>query len=101
MAAQHWAAGKDWKTGVFEVWPEHWETVEVFMATVSQWRVVAGLGSLTYLGLDYQALPAVLKLMGIKKKNHQRIFWGLQEMERAARPLLNATKETKPARRKK
>ncbi len=52
----------------------------MFFALSTQWRV--GMGGLT--GLDYNALPALFSLLGIKKKSRRELFFGLREMERAA-----------------
>lgn len=43
----------------FEVWPENWDAVQVFMACSTQWRS-APMGGVT--GLDYTAVMSVMSL---------------------------------------
>lgn len=63
-----------------EVWPDNWQTLEVFADLMSQWNV----GMNGVIGLRYEALPLVLKLHGIKRKRQRELFDGLRVMERAA-----------------
>lgn len=46
----------------FVVWAECWESVELFGACATQWRVLP-MGGL--LGLDYSAVRAVLQMRGV------------------------------------
>jgi hypothetical protein len=62
------------------VWPDNVDTVNVFIAASTQWRV--GMGGAT--GLDYAALPAIMKFVGIPKKRQSEVFEGIRLMERAA-----------------
>lgn len=71
----------------FEVWPDNWATVEVFLCCATQWRVVAGMGGLLYQGLDYPAVESVLRLLKIEDVGD--IFNGLRVMEKAAGEVLN------------
>ena len=60
-----------------EVWPENESAVDVYMAMRTQWRVSqAGV-----IGLDYTPLPAVLKLVGIPKKERSEVFESIRLME--------------------
>ncbi len=68
----------------FEVWEENWETLEVFQALDTQWRITGGLAGSRVQGIDYMAIPATLALMGVKKRNRKRVFKGLRIMERGA-----------------
>ena len=68
------------------VYPENWQTVQVFFALRTQWN--QGMGGCT--GLRYEAIPLVEKRLGVKKKRHAEIFHGLQIMEAEA---LNAWRE--------
>ncbi len=63
-----------------EVWPDDVETVNTFIAMETQWRI--GMSGPT--GLDYAALPAVLKMMDIGRKRHAYVFEGLRVMEEQA-----------------
>jgi hypothetical protein len=62
------------------VFPDNWQPYQIFVDLLTQWRV--GPSGIT--GLDYQALPVVLKIRGIKKREHGEIFDCIQIMERAA-----------------
>jgi len=44
-----------------EVWPSHWHALMIFLAMSTQWRVIAGLRSLIYQGLDYSSLPIIIE----------------------------------------
>ena len=81
--AREWvgAAGET-APAIFEVWQENWETVEVFQALDTQWRIVGGLAGSRVRGIDYVAIPATLALLGVKKRDRKRVFKGLRIMER-------------------
>lgn len=63
----------------FEVYPENWETVLVFLALQTQWRC-GPMGGLQ--GLDYPAVEVVLRLRQVSEP--AALFERLQGMERAA-----------------
>lgn len=65
---------------VIDVWPENWLPMQVFLSMRTQWRV--GMGGPT--GLDYGALPSVLDIQGVKRKERQEVFLAVQTMEQAA-----------------
>jgi hypothetical protein len=71
------------------VWPEHVEAVELFCALATQWRVAVGFGGVMFLGLDYAALEAVMRLRGVRPKDRARLFGQLRVMEAAAAAVLN------------
>jgi hypothetical protein len=71
----------------FEVFQENWETVQVFLRLNTQWRYLAGYSQATCLGLDYNSMDFVFKILGIKKR--REVFDGLQIMEAAALDLIN------------
>lgn len=70
-----------------EVWPDNWQTLEVFADMLSQWNV-GGMGGV--IGLRYEALPLVFRMHGIKRERQREIFEGLRVMERAAVQQLNS-----------
>lgn len=78
---------------VFCVWPEHVEAVELFCALATQWRVAAGFGGVMFLGLDYQAVEAAMRLRGVKPRDRARLFAQLRVMEAAALPELNRRRD--------
>lgn len=62
------------------VWDINWSAFNLFLALATQWRV--GMGGAT--GLDYAVIPAVAKMLGIKKKELNAMFHDLQVMENEA-----------------
>jgi hypothetical protein len=63
-----------------EIWPDNLETVNVFIAMMTQWRT--GYAGAT--GLDYAALPSVMQFCGVARKARADVFDGLRVMESAA-----------------
>jgi hypothetical protein len=63
-----------------EVWPDNAETIGVFISMGTQWRM--GMSGTT--GLDYNALPAVMRLCGVPSGNRSEVFEGVRMMEDAA-----------------
>jgi len=61
----------------FEVWPENWPVIVLFLAVNTQWRV-GGMGGL--IGLDYPAVDVVINRLDLKVD--AECFAGLQIMER-------------------
>lgn len=68
-----------------EVWPDNWQTMQVFADLMSQWNV----GMNGVIGLRYEALPLVLELHGIAAEQKREVFDGLRVMERAAITEIN------------
>ncbi len=64
----------------FEVWPENWLPLSVFLSLNTQWRIAPN-GKRS--GLDYAVLPVTLRLMGVARKEWGEIFPALQIMEAA------------------
>lgn len=63
----------------FVVEPENWPAVLLFLSLSSQWRV-GGMGD--FLGLDYAAVEAVMRIKQVRGKS--AVFDDLQIMERSA-----------------
>jgi hypothetical protein len=63
----------------FDVLPENWPTVMMWLRVQTQWRV-AGLGGA--IGLDYTAVEAAMRMLRVP--NRAEVFDGLQVMELAA-----------------
>lgn len=66
-----------------------WQSVEVFLALGSQWRVASTMGGLLWQGIDYLAIEPYLRLSGIRKKHWQRLFADLQIMQAEAASAIN------------
>ena len=67
----------------FEVWPENWSAVEMFMRVQTQWRAAMN----GVIGLDYTALAWLLTLYEVK--DQRSLLEDLQVMEAAALAILN------------
>jgi hypothetical protein len=63
-----------------EIWSDNLSVVNVFIAMDTQWRV--GMSGKT--GLDYNALPIVMRMIGVPHKNWTQVFGDLRTMEDAA-----------------
>jgi hypothetical protein len=73
----------------FEIWPENWATLLVFLALETQWRKeITMTGHLVWHGLRYGEVETTIRLLG-HQSDRRLIFKGVTEMERAALPLLN------------
>lgn len=62
------------------IWPENETAVAVFAAMGTQWRV----GNAGPIGLDYAALPAVLRLTGVPRAEWADAFECVRVMEAEA-----------------
>jgi len=69
-----------------EVWDVNWPIVVAFLDVTTQWRAIAGLGGVLWLGLDYVALDVVLRRRG---DLGDELFELIRIMEQAALPVLN------------
>ncbi len=70
-----------------EVWPENWPSALAFNSMLTQWR----MGFSGPIGLDYTALPVVLRLQRIPHKQWSQIFEDVQIMEHEALESMRAT----------
>lgn len=79
------------KDGVFEVEPENWDALMVFLGCQTQWRrEFAGMsGELIFQGLDYTGVTVVIRMMGHRGQQARYIFTDLQILEAAALTELN------------
>jgi len=69
-----------------EIWPDNVQTVNVFVAMSTQWRT--GMSGAT--GLDYAALPFVMRVCGVRAADRADVFDGVRTMESAALTVLRA-----------
>jgi hypothetical protein len=82
--AEMLAEDEDEADRAFEVWPENWPALDLFLALGTQWRI-GPLGGA--LGLDYQGVHAAMRMM--KVKDRAVMFDDLHVMERAALKVWN------------
>lgn len=76
----------------YGIWPDNWQTVQLFLLLQTQWRIAAGMVA-NWIGLDYAAVHAAMLMLGIPRKDRGEVFSGLVVMERAALPLLNRKRD--------
>ena len=67
----------------FEVWPENWPIVDLWLRVQTQWRS-SGFGP---TGLDYVAVDVVMRRLRIEDPDGEK-FEGLQVMEIEALKVL-------------
>lgn len=72
-----------------EVWPDAWLSFCLFEALGTQWRLGPGGPS----GLDYTAIPAAAKMLGIKRRKLAHIFPDLRIMEHEALAVMAEASE--------
>lgn len=68
---------EDVATADIELWPDNVDAVDVFIGMGTQWRM--GPGGAT--GLDYAALPFVMRSVGIPAADRSDVFDGVRVME--------------------
>ena len=71
-------AGSD----AFGIMGQNSAALQIWLACETQWRVAAGMGGITWLGLDYNAVDVVLRRSGIDCAD--QVFADLMVMESAA-----------------
>ena len=75
--------------GDYELPPALWPAWECFVATWTQWRIVAGMGGVFYEGIDYASLAAVMDMLGIAQRQRRKTLAMVQVLEAEARVLRN------------
>lgn len=63
-----------------EIMPANWNSLRAWLACETQWRVVATMGGMIWLGLDYAAVDVVLR----RSQSPEDVFGDLRVMEAAA-----------------
>lgn len=71
----------------FEVFPENWEVLNLFLKVSTQWRTAGTMSKVVFIGLDYQAVSFLFTIS--RTKNRAAVLADLQVMEVAARIALN------------
>lgn len=71
-----------------EVWPDNIVPVNVFIAMGTQWRV--SMNGPT--GLDYNALPGVMRLCGVPRAEWPEVFESIRVLEDAALGIMRKKK---------
>ncbi|MGZ9027382.1 MAG: DUF1799 domain-containing protein [Telluria sp.] len=73
----------------FEVWPENWTSVSLFLNLESQWDIVSGMGGFAYVGIKYEVVPEQMDRLRIPRRKRPEFWDDLALMERTALPLKN------------
>lgn len=68
-----------------DIMPRNWPSLLAFLACQTHWRVLATMGGLIWLGLDYGAARGALDEAGLPSSR----MADLRVMEAAALPILN------------
>lgn len=71
----------------FPVWDVNWPSVLLFLDCETQWRAVATMAGLIFLGLDYAAVQALLDLKRGRRRRlpgADRLLQDIRIMEREA-----------------
>lgn len=74
---------------LYGVWPENWQTVQVFQRVSNCWDIVVGLEGAYYQRLIRTEIESTLRMMLIPGSEHLEILDNLRVMEEAARKVLN------------
>lgn len=61
----------------FDVWPDNWTAARAFAALMTQWRVSMN----GVVGLDYAAIPFVLRVQRVPRAEWESVFDDLRVME--------------------
>ncbi|WP_035573005.1 DUF1799 domain-containing protein [Halomonas halocynthiae] len=72
---------------VCEVWQEHTEALDVFLACRTQWRIIAGMSGAHHQGLDYTALESVMRMKRVEDPDET--LAQIQHIEAGALEALN------------
>lgn len=74
--------------GGVEVWPDNLPATNTFVAMATQWR----MGHSGAIGLDYNALPAVLRLTGVPRPQWPDVFDCIRILEEEAMACMREAK---------
>ena len=71
-----------------DVWPQHEQALEVFLACTRQWRIVAGMAGAFYQGIDATALHSTMQMMRVE--NQRETLALVHEIEAGALEEINS-----------
>ena len=75
---------------------EVWQSVMLFLSLETQWRTVATMVGLIWLGVDYIAADVIMRHRPLEERRSipaAELLVDLAAMERAALPLLNEARD--------
>ena len=74
----------------FEVWPENMQALEVFLLCENQWRVITGMQSIGYQGLEYASVLGVIESLYARDPEEKKVlFFSVKDIERGALSVMN------------
>lgn len=79
---------EDLDDGAVCVWPDNLAAMNVLIAMSTQWRT----GGMGVTGLDYNALPSVMRLVGIPRGDWPDTFECVRVMEAEAMTVISESK---------
>ena len=77
----------------FEVWPENWECLNLFLALDGDWNIAIGMSAAVYQGLSTPAIESIFNIFKIAAKKRIEYLAKLKAMQHAALPFLNKSKD--------
>jgi hypothetical protein len=88
-AAKAFGLRVEWEGGPpeLEIYPDHWEPLSVIQAMGTQWNITAAGAP---LGLRYEAMPFVLRMLGIPRARQSEVFEDVRVLESEMARLMRA-----------
>ncbi|MDN5786398.1 DUF1799 domain-containing protein [Pseudorhodobacter sp.] len=77
----------------FEIMAQNVDCFRVWLGCETQWRVAVGMGSMSWLGLDYGAVDVVLRRVGLETGRANEVFGDLMVMEAQALGVFGEEKQ--------
>lgn len=77
-------APEDYEDDYFDVWPENWPAVRLFISIGNQWRGGNGLP----IALDYGVLFHRLDRMRLSEDEYEQMFRDVKALEAGAIPVM-------------
>lgn len=74
--------------------PEDEPAILLFQEVCWQWRTIAGLGGVQYLGLDRATYEPAMRMLGIARNERKAVLAKMRVMERAARRALHEAQKS-------
>lgn len=69
----------------FEVLPENWETVQIFLHLSTSWSTVSlGMGAACRFGIPATEIESTLRMWGVRGRKQRKLLLDIRMMEQAA-----------------
>lgn len=74
-----------------EVWPEHRQALELYLACESQWQpILGGMGGLVWRGAQWVNVAQAMRFMRVPAQDQPALWEQYRVMEREAMTILQA-----------